>query len=71
MNNETNDAQGQFLADFELSGSGWEKADKYVENLRKVSSEDVQRVANQYFQNLQFAILGNPQLIDRGLFTSM
>lgn len=71
LNNETDDAQGQFLADFELSGAGWEKSDQYVENLRKVSSDDVQRVANQYFQNLQFAILGNPQLIDRGLFTSM
>jgi zinc protease len=71
LNNETNEAQASFLARFELYGSGWQEAQKYVENLRKVSVEDIRRIANSYFHNIQFAVLGNPELIDRQLFTSM
>jgi zinc protease len=71
LRNETNAAQAQFLAQFELSGLGWQESEKFVENLRKVTAEDVQRVANQYFRNIQFAVLGNPELIDEKLFTSM
>ncbi len=69
--NETNTAQGQFLARFELSGAGWQAGEKMVEKLRNVTAEDVQRVANQYFKNIQFVYLGNPQLIDKELFTTM
>jgi len=71
LNNETNSAQARFLARFELSGLGWKEGEKFVENLRKVTVEEVQRVANQYFHNIQFAVLGNPKLIHEQLFTSM
>ncbi len=71
LNNETNAAQAQFLARFELSGLGWEAGEDYVENLRNVTAEDVQRVANRYFRNIQFVYLGNPQLIDEAVYTSM
>jgi zinc protease len=71
LNNETNAAQGQFLARYELSGRGWPAGRQFVDNLRKVSAADVQRVAQQYFHNLQFAVLGNPELINQQLFTSM
>lgn len=71
LNNETNSAQAQFLARFELSELGWKEGEKFMENLRNVTIEDVNRVANQYFHNIQFAVLGNPALIDKKLFTSM
>jgi len=71
LNNETNAAQGQFLARFELSGQGYSASRLFVENLRKVTADDVQKIANKYFHNLQFAILGNPQLVNQQLFTSM
>ena len=69
LSNESNSAQGQFLARFELSGLGWQQGEKMVENLRNVTAADVQRVANQYFKNIQFIILGNPKLIDENLIT--
>jgi len=69
LSNESNSAQGQFLARFELSGLGWQQGEKMVENLRSVTAEDVKRVANQYFKNIQFIILGNPKLIDENLIT--
>jgi len=69
LSNESNSAQGQFLARFELSGLGWQQGEKMVENLRSVTAADVQRVANQYFKNIQFIILGNPKLIDENLIT--
>ena len=69
LSNESNSAQGQFLARFELSGLGWQQGEKMVENLRNVTAADVQRVANQYFKNIQFIVLGNPKLIDENLIT--
>ncbi|MFQ5639029.1 MAG: M16 family metallopeptidase [bacterium] len=71
LNNESNTAQAQFLAYFELSGLGWQESERIVEKLRNISSEDVQRVASQYFRNIQFVVLGNPDLIDKKLLTSM
>lgn len=70
MGNETNAAQSRFLARFELSGRGWKESEDLVENLRKVTAQDVQRVVNSYFHDIQFAVLGNPILIDEELFTS-
>ncbi|MBN2029254.1 insulinase family protein [bacterium] len=71
LNNETNAAQAQFLARFELSGLGWEAGEGFVENLRNVTAEDVQRVANRYFRNIQFVYLGDLDLIDEDVYTSM
>lgn len=71
LNNETNAAQARFLAMFELSGLGWKASDAMVDNLRTVTAEDVMQVAKRYFHDLQFAVLGNPQLIDEKLFTIM
>jgi predicted Zn-dependent peptidase len=66
--NETNANQGRFLAQFELSGLGWRESERFVDNLRKVTAADVQRVANTYLTDMQFAVLGNPALIDRAAF---
>jgi len=71
LNNESNAAQGQFLARFELAGLGWQEGEKVVEKLRMVTAEDVQRVANEYFKNIQFVFLGKTELIDEKVFTSM
>lgn len=71
LNNESNSAQGNFLAQFELSGLGWQQAEMMIDEIRKVTAEDVQRVAKLYFKNLQFVYLGKPELIDEAVFTSM
>ncbi len=71
LSNETNTDQAQFLARYELLGLGWVEGEKFVENLRMVGAEDVQRVANKYFHNIQFAVLGDPTLINETLFKSL
>ena len=70
LRNETNAAQAQFLAFSELSGQGWQAAEKFIANVRKVTADDVRRVANKYIHNFQFVILGNPKLIEAKTFTA-
>ncbi|MEW6510136.1 MAG: pitrilysin family protein [Bacteroidota bacterium] len=70
LRNETNAAQAQFLAFNELSGLGWEEGDRFIENVRKVTAADVQRVAAKYIRNIQFVVLGNPKLIDEKAFAA-
>lgn len=71
LRNESNASQGQFLASLELAGLGWQHGDQMVEELRAVTPADIQRVAQEYFKNIQFVYLGDPALIKKELFTSM
>jgi len=71
FNAETNADQARGLARYELSGRGWSAGEEFIDNLRTVTADDVQRVAQKYFNNIQFAVLGNSELIDRKLLTSI
>jgi zinc protease len=71
LQNETNAAQASFLAQYELSGLGWQASEQFVQNMKKVTPEDVERVMQTYIRDIQFAVLGDPTKIDRKLFTSM
>lgn len=44
---DSNFSKGLYTGIFELAG-GWRLIDKYLEGIRKVAPEDVQRVANKY-----------------------
>ncbi len=57
---ETNASQADMLARYELSGKGYEEGTKLMENIRKVTAEDIQKVCNEYIHNLQFVLIGNP-----------
>lgn len=69
MGQETNNAQTGELAEYELIGGGWRNAASVLDKLRDVTPDDVRRVANTYMKNLQFVVLGNPQSIDKRVFT--
>jgi zinc protease len=69
MGQETNAAQTGELAEYELLGGGWRNAGNVLERLRGITPEEVRRVANTYMRNMQFIVLGNPQNIDRRIFT--
>jgi zinc protease len=69
LGQETNAAQAGELAQFELIGGGWRNSADFIERLRAVTPADVKRVANTYMRNLQFVVIGNPQQIDKGVFT--
>ena len=42
----------------------------WLEDVRKVKPEDIQRVAKTYLKNFHFAALGNPSYFDKALFQS-
>ncbi len=57
---ETDASQADVLARYELSGAGYEESTRLVDNVRKVTPAEVQKVWNDYAHNLQFVILGSP-----------
>ncbi len=71
LQNETNASQASFLARFELAGLGWRESEKFVENMKKLSPEQVRQVAQKYINKIQFAVIGDPAKIEDKLFTSM
>jgi predicted Zn-dependent peptidase len=66
---ETNAAQAGELAKYELLGGGWRHSAEFIDRLRAVTPEDVRRVAQTYMRNIRFVVLGNPQSIDKSIFT--
>ncbi len=63
--NETNAEQATGLARALLYNGDWHAADRFIEDLRKVTPVDVQRAAKTYFRNVRFAYVGDPSKIAR------
>ena len=61
LDNETNSDQADFLAQAQLYRGDWRLADHFVDDLRRVTPEDIRRVANRYMRNVRFAYVGDPQ----------
>ena len=59
LNNETNAEQANFLARAQLYRGDFRTADLFVDELRQVSPDDVQRVARQYMRDVRFAYVGD------------
>jgi len=59
LNNETNAEQANFLARAQLYRGDFRVGDLFVDELREVSPEDVQRVARQYMRDVRFAYVGD------------
>lgn len=66
---ETNAAQMNELARYELIGGGWRNSLDFITRLRAVTPEDVRRVAQKYMRNLRFVVIGNPSKVDKNIFT--
>ena len=67
---ETNDAQASRLGEYELLGNGWRRSETWLDEVRKVKPEDIQRVAKTYLKNFHFAAIGNSNYFDQALFQS-
>lgn len=67
---ETNDAQAARLGEYELLGGGWRRSLTWLDEVRKVKPEDINRVAKTYLRNFHFAAIGNPAYFDKELFQS-
>ena len=59
LDNETNSDQASMLARAELYRGDWRASDKFVDELRKVTPEDVRRVAKTYMNAPAFAYIGD------------
>ena len=64
MGNETNQAQANALAFYELAGIGYDEVNEFLTNVNKVTSKDIQDVAQKYMKNLQFVMIGNPETLE-------
>ncbi len=67
MGLETNSNQADTLARAELMKGDWRKHDSLVEQIQEVTPEDVQRVANEYLDGYQFAVVGQPDSLDKSM----
>lgn len=70
LSQETNAAQAGELAMYELIGGGWRNSLDFIERLRAVTPEDVQRVARTYMRNMRFVVIGDPASVDKNVFLS-
>ncbi|MCC7052549.1 MAG: insulinase family protein [Gemmatimonadaceae bacterium] len=70
LDNETNSDQATFLARSELYRGDWRLAGRFVDELRKVTPEDIQRVARQYLSGLTMAYVGDPRRVSGARVTT-
>lgn len=71
LGQETNAAQASTLAQYELIGGGWKNSFEYLDKLRAVTAQDIQRVAKKYMKNIRFVVVGNPASVDKAIFTAL
>jgi zinc protease len=69
LDNETNDAQASFLARAELYRGDYRLAEKFVDELKSVTPQAVQRVARRYMKGIRFAYVGDPARLHQDLIT--
>jgi zinc protease len=69
LKNETNADQANVLARAELYQGDYRAADRFREELRRVTPADVERVARKYLTNFRFAFVGDTTKVDRALLS--
>jgi zinc protease len=70
LRNETNADQANVLARAELYQGEFRAADRFMENLRRVTPEDVRRAAAQYLKDFRFAYVGDASKLDKTLLST-
>lgn len=70
LDNETNDAQADFLARSQLYRGDYRAADRFVDDLKSVTPQAVQRVARKYMKGMQFAYVGDSSQVHKALMTA-
>ncbi|HEY9230136.1 MAG TPA: pitrilysin family protein [Gemmatimonadaceae bacterium] len=67
LKNETNSDQATMLARAQIYQGDYRYANRFVDELRRVTPEDVRRVAQQYIHDFRFVYLGKRDLLPRTL----
>jgi zinc protease len=68
LDNETNAAQADFLARAQLYEGDYQAADRFVNELRRITPEAVRRVARKYMKGFRFAYVGDPTKLNPRTF---
>jgi zinc protease len=69
LDNETNAAQADFLARSQLYEGDYREADRFVDELKSITPEAVQRAARKYMKGFRFAYVGDPSKLNLRTFT--
>ena len=69
LDNETNAAQADFLARSQLYEGDYRQADHFMDDIKSVTPEDIQRVARKYMKGFRFAYVGDPAKLNPGTIT--
>ena len=67
LKNETNADQANVLARADLYQGDFRAADRFMVALRRVTPDDVRRVARRYLKDFRFAYVGDTAKLDRAL----
>ena len=65
LDNETDADQANFLARAELYHGDYREADRFVDDLRRVTPADIQRVARTYMRDVAFAYVGDTTRVSK------
>lgn len=69
LKNETNADQANVLARAEVFEGDYRAADRFMDNLQRVTPEDVRRVAREYMKDFRFAYVGDASKLDRSVIS--
>jgi zinc protease len=69
LDNETNLKQADGLARAHLYRGDWRLAEAFPDEIRRVTPEDVRRVAQRYLTGLRLAYIGDPRKLTRSRVT--
>jgi len=65
LGQETNMGQAAALGLWELVGGGYQNYAKFINDYKKVTAADIQRVAKKYMQHARFVVIGDPKKVTR------
>jgi zinc protease len=65
LGQETNMGQAAALGLWELVGGGYQNYAKFINDYKKVTAADIQRVAKKYLQHGRFVVIGDPKKVTR------
>jgi zinc protease len=63
--------QAQQLGLFELVGGGYQNLARFVENVKRVTPADVERVAKRYLTRARFVVIGDPSKVTRSVILGL
>jgi zinc protease len=65
LGQETNMGQAAALGLWELIGGGYQNYAKFINDYKRVTPADIQRVAKRYLQHARFVVIGDPKKVTR------